>query len=71
MRDCDREDDYPIDPEKIKSVRDMMMNEVRARASEGDAFCGSLLAIESEFADYLFFPEYDSDLSDIDDIGPF
>lgn len=64
-------DDPPVDMDQIAATREFMMDEVRARASAGDAICGSLLALESEFADHMFLPNYDRDLSDLDMPGPF
>jgi hypothetical protein len=67
-----REDgDENYDPEKIAEVRKFFMDDVRKRASAGDAICGGLLALEHEYQDYIFLPEYDSDLSDLDSPGPF
>lgn len=67
----DPDEDEPVDMDKIVAARKFMMDEVRLRASQGDALCGGLLAIESEFADHMFLEEYDSDLSDLDCMGPF
>jgi hypothetical protein len=63
--------DEPVDMDKVVEARKFMMDEVRHRASHGDPICGGLLALESKFADDIFLPEYDSDLSDLDCIGPF
>lgn len=67
----DNNGDEPIDMDKVVAARKFMMNEVRLRASQGDAICGGLLAIESEYADDIFAQNYDSDLSDLDCMGPF
>ena len=67
----DPDEDEPVDMEKVVSARKFMMDEIRRRASSGDPICGSLLALESEFADHMFLEDYNSDLSDLDCMGPF
>ena len=69
----EEEEPYPTDPERIANVRRWLKQECdkHALSNPNLAFLHSDNSLDKELEQYEPFWEYDSDLSDLDELGPF